>query len=26
MKFGRVILSVEPTNPISKTTTGALMR
>ena len=26
MKFGRVILTVEPANPISKTTTGALMR
>jgi hypothetical protein len=26
MKFGRVILTVEPANPVSKTTTGALMR
>ena len=26
MKFGRVTLTVETANPVSKTTTGALMR
>jgi hypothetical protein len=26
MKFGRVVLTVKPTNPTPQTTTGALMR